>query len=470
MSMFRTRMGKMLLIILVGLCGWFSPIPQGVDPQAWHLMGIFAATVIGLILSPYPLGAMAVFSLTVVVATGLLNMKAVLAGFADPTIWMIACAFFISRGFIKTGFGRRVGYAFISKLGHSSLGLAYGLVLTDLLFAPAMPSTSARCGGIITPLFRSIAEAYESTPERGTERRIGAFLVQCIFQCNAITCAMFLTSMAGNPMVGKLAGSLGITITWTQWAVAAIVPGLVSLAVIPLLLYRFYPPELKKTPEMRLMAIEKLREMGPMTRNEWIVLLVFVGLVALWVCGAALDIDATLTAFAGLAVLLLTGVLNWDDVISEKEAWHTMVWFAVLLTLASQLNQLGFVTWFGGEIAQSVQGMNWIPMLGILLLAYYYSHYMMASAIAHISAMYAIFVSIAIAAGAPPMLTVLVFGMFSNLYMATTHYSGGPAPILFGCNFIPLATWWKIGFLISLVVIPIWLILGSAWWKVLGFW
>ncbi|MDW9427562.1 anion permease, partial [Yersinia enterocolitica] len=174
--------------------------------------------------------------------------------------------------------------------------------------------------------------------------------------------------------------------------------------------------------------------------------------------------------FIGLAILLLSGALTWDDVITEREAWHTMIWFAVLLTLAGQLNKLGFITWFGTLIAGSVQGMNWLPMMGILLLAYYYSHYMMASAIAHISAMYAIFVSIAIAAGAPPMLAVLVFGMFSNLYMATTHYSGGPAAILFGCNFIPLATWWKIGFLISLVVIPIWLIIGSVWWKVLGLW
>ncbi|AJI87508.1 transporter, divalent anion:Na+ symporter family protein [Yersinia rochesterensis] len=470
MLILKTRIGKMLLILLIGISIWFSPVPESVDPRAWHLMAVFAATVIGVILSPYPLGAMAVFGLTAATATGLLSIKEVLAGFSDPIIWMIACAFFISRSFIKTGFGRRVGYLFISKLGHSSLGLAYGLVLTDLLFAPAMPSTAARCGGIITPLFRSISDVYESNPEQSTERKIGAFLVQCIVQCNAIICAMFLTSMAGNPMIGKLAGEMGITITWASWALAAIVPGLISLTVIPLLLYRFYPPELKKTPEMRAQAIVKLKEMGRMSRNEWIVLSVFIGLVTLWVCGTMLNIDATITAFIGLAILLLSGVLTWDDVIAEKEAWHTMIWFAVLLTLASQLNKLGFIRWFGASMAGSVQGMNWVPMMGILLLAYYYSHYMMASAIAHISAMYTIFVSITISAGAPPMLTGLVFGMFSNLYMATTHYSGGPAAILFGCNFIPLTTWWKIGFLISLVVIPIWLIIGSVWWKVLGFW
>ncbi|TON80384.1 anion permease, partial [Vibrio parahaemolyticus] len=121
---------------------------------------------------------------------------------------------------ITTGFGRRVGYWFISKLGHNSLGLAYGLVLTDLLFAPATPSTTARCGGIISPLFRSVASAYDSDPEKGTENRIGAFLVQCIFQCNAITCAMFLTSMAGNPLAANFAKEQGVEITWAGWATA----------------------------------------------------------------------------------------------------------------------------------------------------------------------------------------------------------------------------------------------------------
>ncbi len=461
---------KLLAILLLGSALWMIPIPQGVNPTAWQLMAVFVATVIGLILAPFPLGAMAMLSMTIVVLLGILSIKDVLAGFADPAIWMIACAFFISRGFIKTGFSRRVGYWFISKLGKNSLGLAYGLVMTDLIFAPAMPSTTARSGGIITPLFRSIADVYGSTPEQGTERKVGAFLVQCIFQCNAITCAMFMTAMAGNTLVAKFARDAGHEITWAAWAIAASVPGVISLIVIPLLLYKFFPPELKDTPQMQAVASEKLKELGPLSSKEWTVLLVFVGLVVFWVLGPWLQIDPTLTALMGLMILILSDALKWDDVLSEKEAWHTVIWFSVLMTLAGQLAKLGFIKWFGAVVTTSVGGMAWLPMMIILLLVYYYSHYLMASAIAHISAMYAIFVSIAIAAGAPPMLTVIVFGVFSNLYMATTHYSGGPAPILFGTGYMSLATWWKIGFLMSLVIIPIWLIIGGAWWKLLGLW
>ncbi|HFQ4944275.1 TPA: anion permease [Vibrio vulnificus] len=461
---------KLLSLFVLGSVLWFLPVPDGLTEQAWQMMVIFVTTVLSLILAPLPLGAMALLGLTAATLLGVLPIKTALNGFAHPTIWMIAAAFFISRGFITTGFGRRVGYWFISKLGHNSLGLAYGLVLTDLLFAPATPSTTARCGGIIAPLFRSVASAYDSDPEKGTQNRIGAFLVQCIFQCNAITCAMFLTSMAGNPLAANFAKEQGVEITWAGWAAAAIVPGLLCLFLIPLAMYLFFPPELKKTPEMRAIAKEKLQQMGAMTRDEIMVCATFIGMVTLWVLGPTLGIHATVTALIGLVFLLLSRTITWDAVLSEKEAWHTITWFAVLIMMASELNKLGFIKWFSNSIGESLSGFSWATTVILLLLVYYYSHYLMASAMAHISAMYSAFLAIAISAGAPPMLAAIVLGIFSNLYMSTTHYSSGPAPILFGAGFHNLQNWWKIGFVFSLIVIPIFIFVGGMWWKVLALW
>ncbi|EOB3566864.1 anion permease [Vibrio vulnificus] len=461
---------KLLSLFVLGSVLWFLPVPDGLTEQAWQMMVIFVTTVLSLILAPLPLGAMALLGLTAATLLGVLPIKTALNGFAHPTIWMIAAAFFISRGFITTGFGRRVGYWFISKLGHNSLGLTYGLVLTDLLFAPATPSTTARCGGIIAPLFRSVASAYDSDPEKGTQNRIGAFLVQCIFQCNAITCAMFLTSMAGNPLAANFAKEQGVEITWAGWAAAAIVPGLLCLFLIPLAMYLFFPPELKKTPEMRAIAKEKLQQMGAMTRDEIMVCATFIGMVTLWVLGPTLSIHATVTALIGLVFLLLSRTITWDAVLSEKEAWHTITWFAVLIMMASELNKLGFIKWFSNGIGESLSGFGWATTIILLLLVYYYSHYLMASAMAHISAMYSAFLAIAISAGAPPMLAAIVLGIFSNLYMSTTHYSSGPAPILFGAGFHSLQNWWKIGFVFSLIVIPIFIFVGGMWWKVLGLW
>ncbi|RAH22244.1 DASS family sodium-coupled anion symporter, partial [Vibrio vulnificus] len=262
----------------------------------------------------------------------------------------------------------------------------------------------------------------------------------------------------------------GVEITWAGWAAAAIVPGLLCLFLIPLAMYLFFPPELKKTPEMRAIAKEKLQQMGAMTRDEIMVCATFIGMVTLWVLGPTLGIHATVTALIGLVFLLLSRTITWDAVLSEKEAWHTITWFAVLIMMASELNKLGFIKWFSNGIGESLSGFGWATTIILLLLVYYYSHYLMASAMAHISAMYSAFLAIAISAGAPPMLAAIVLGIFSNLYMSTTHYSSGPAPILFGAGFHSLQNWWKIGFVFSLIVIPIFIFVGGMWWKVLGLW
>lgn len=458
-------------VVLLGAMLWFIPPPVGVDPRAWHLLAIFVATIVGIITKPLPMGAIAILGIMATAITGTLTINQALSGFGNGTIWLIVIAFFISHGFIKTGLGNRIAYFFIRLVGHKSLGLSYGLIATDLVLAPAIPSNTARAGGIIYPLLKACAQAYGSDPKQGTQRKIGAFLIQTSFQGNVITSAMFLTAMAANPLAAKLAGQMGITVTWGGWALAALVPGLVSLLVVPLLIYKLYPPEVKETPGATQMAREKLAEMGRMHRDEWVMLGVFVLLLFLWIFGDALaGIDSTTTALLGLGVLLVSRVLTWKDILEEQGAWDTLVWFAALVMMATFLNTLGLIPWFTKTAGALVGHTNWGWAFLALSLLYFYSHYLFASNTAHVSSMYAAFLAVSVAVGTPPLIAALVLGFFSNLFGSMTHYGTGPAPVLFGSGYVELGTWWKLGALVSVVNIAIWLGVGSVWWKVLGLW
>ena len=458
------------LPVLVGLVIWFIPAPDGVEVQAWHLLAIFIATIVGIIAKPLPMGAIAVIGITVTSLSGTLTIDQSLSGFGNKTIWLIVMAFFVARGFIKTGLGSRIGYMFMRLLGKKTLGLSYGLILTDMILAPAIPSNTARGGGIIYPILRSVAEAYGSRPEDGTSRKLGAFLIKTSFQTLIISSTMFLTAMAANPLSAKFAAEQGVEISWGLWALAASVPGLVSLIVIPLLLYKIYPPEIKETPQAVQMAKDKLAEMGKITTHELIMLGTFFLLIVLWIFGGSIGVHSTTAALIGLAVLLISTVLNWQDVLNEKGAWDTLVWFAALLMMASNLNSLGLIPWFGEMMGEMVGGTSWGVAFIILALAYFYSHYLFASNTAHISAMYAAFLAVAIGVGAPPMLAALVLAFFGNLMSSMTHYGTGPAPVFFGSGYVEMGTWWKLGFLISVINIVIWLGIGGLWWKVLGLW
>ena len=416
------------------------------------------------------MGAIAMLGIAATALTGTLTINESLSGFGHPIIWLIVIAFFISRGFIKTGLGSRIAYLFMARVGKKSLGLAYSMIMTDLVLAPVIPSNTARSGGVIFPILRSIAKSYRSEPDDATARRIGAFLIKTSFQGTVITSAMFLTAMAGNPLAAKLAGNAGVELTWGGWALAAIVPGLVSLAVVPWILYKIYPPEIKETPEAPQMARDRLAEMGKLESSEWTMFATFCLLLLLWIFGGELGIHSTTAAFVGLSVLLISGVLRWDDFLQEKGAWNTLVWFAALVMMATHLNKLGLIPWFGETMASAVTGIGWVTAFLILSLIYFYSHYLFASNTAHISSMYGPFLAVAIAVGTPPMLAALVLGFFSNLFSSTTHYGTGPALVLFGSGYVEMGPWWKLGGLISLINILIWLGIGAFWWKAIGVW
>ncbi len=462
--------------LLVGLIIWFLPVPHGVKIEAWHLLAIFIATITGIILKILPMGAVAIIGIAVTALTGVLDpenpgnaIAYSLSGFANTTIWLIVLAFFIARGFIKTGLGSRIAFLFVKRLGKRTLGLSYGLLGADLILAPAIPSNTARAGGIIYPIMRSLALGFGSDPDKPeTCRKMGSFLTMTAYHGNIITSAMFMTAMAANPLAAKLATDAGFEITWGSWALAASVPGIISLAVVPYLLYKIYPPEIKATPNAPGIAQERLDEMGPMSISEWIMLFTFITLIILWIFGNSIGVHGTTAGIIGLSVLLVSGVLTWNDVVSEKGAWDTLVWFAALVMMATYLNKLGMIGWFGTTMEESISGVSWTTAFPIIICIYFYSHYLFASSTAHVSAMYAAFLAVGVAVGIPGMLLALTLGFVSNLYAVVTHYGMGPAPVLFGSGYVDLKTWWILGFIMSIVFLIIWMGIGGLWWKVIG--
>ena len=183
-----------------------------------------------------------------------------------------------------------------------------------------------------------------------------------------------------------------------------------------------------------------------------------------------MGISSAVAALTGLAILLLTGTLRWKDILGERGAWDALVWFGVLINLASHLNSMGLIPWFGDQLAAVLGEGHWMRSFVILSLLYFYSHYLFAGNTTHISSMYAPFLAVAIAVGTPPLLAALVLGYFSNLFSGMTHYGTGPAPVFFGTGYVQMSDWWKLGGLLSVVNILIYFIAGGLWWKVLGIW
>ncbi|HEU4479231.1 MAG TPA: DASS family sodium-coupled anion symporter [Pyrinomonadaceae bacterium] len=464
------KLAKWAVVLASGLIVLAFPVPQGITTKSWQLFAIFVATIIGSIVRPLAGGAVVLLGIATIALTGVLPVEEALGGYADPIVWLVLAAFLMSRGMIKTGLGRRIAFLFIRTIGRRSLGLGYALVSTDMVLASVIPSNAARSGGIIFPVAKSLAEAYESKPGPSA-RRLGAFLMTLVYQCDVIICAMFLTGQASNVLIAKFARDVtGIELSYSGWLLAAVVPGLLSLIAFPLILYRIFPPEIKHTPEASEFASRELQLMGRMSRDEKLMLLVFALIAGLWMTTTFHGINYAVVALVGIGVLLLSGVLSWDDVITERNAWDVFIWYGGLVRMAEALAETGIIKQFADAAAGFTSGWTWWAALALLLLVYFYAHYGFASITAHATAMYIPFLTVIIAAGAPPYLAVLSLAYFSNLDASLTHYGTTPAPIYFGSGYVTQRMWWRIGLIASLITIPIWVIFGFTWWKVLKLW
>lgn len=465
-------MKNLAICIGVGVAISLCPAPAGVTAKAWNLLAIFAGTIVGIITTPLPLGAVAVLGLGVSMLTKTLTFAEAFSAFANEIPWLIAIAYWLAGGFIKSGLGNRIAYSMVAAFGKTTLGLTYSLVLGEAVLSPAIPSVAARAGGIFFPLAKALCLACGSDPDKGTAKKMGAYVMKTCFQTTTISSAMFITAMAANPLAVNLAAAEGINISWGLWALAGIVPGLICLLTVPLILYALYPPETKDTPDAPAAAKKELEKLGPMSRDEKITAAAFLITVGLWIGGAGLGVNSVAAATVGLAILLITGVISWKECLNNNAAWDTLTWFAALIAMAAYLNKFGFIPWFSSSVVDIVGGLGltWQPAFGIILVLYFYSHYFFASGAAHIGAMYTAFLAVARACGTPPMLAALALGQTSNLMGCLTTYGIGSAPPYFGAGYVPQGDWLRLGFTLSLYYLAVWVGCGLTVWKALGIW
>lgn len=466
----RSRTIKLLVIALIPALMYVIPVPTGLDPATWTMLGIYLAAIVSIILRPFPEPVM---MLIVIGLAGLLlvDIGSLLTGYASGTTWLVFAAFAISQAFVQTGLGRRLSYILIGKFGRTTLGLGYVLALTDGIISPATPSATARSGGIVYPVFRSIAETLGSPPEEG--QKLGSYLTLLMYHVSMSTSAMFLTAMAPNAIIAQYANDiLDVDLSWLNWAIAIGVPGLLILLFMPYLLYKVYPPEIKEIPNYKEISEKGLAEMGPLSRHEKLLAVFFVVAIILWSTGSITGFGGAAVALTFLAACFISGILNWDSILNLKGAWSTLIWYGGIIGISSALADLGFFTWLADVIQTnfSFQGLNmWLVLLVLLILSLLV-RYIFASVAAYVASFIPVLYTLGLAAGVPAAPLALLIAASAAYGSMLTHYGGAVGPVLFGTGYVKQKTWWSLGAVSVGVNILIYMTLGMAYWKLLGLW
>jgi DASS family divalent anion:Na+ symporter len=452
--------GALPFVIAIGI--WFTPVPAGLTPQAWHLFAVFVAAISSVLVGAFPLLTAAMIAVAAVVLTGTITPAQAYSGFANASVLLVVVAFIVAQAVVKSGLGRRISLFMVSRFGGSSLGLAYSIVATDAFIAPAFPSNTAR-GGVLFPIVLSVAQGAGSVPGDDERRRLGGYLMFCAMASLAVSSALWMTATSANPIGVQITKQYGLEIGFGNWLIASCVPAVTALALLPWLVSKLFPPRVGKTPEAPKAARAELAGMGALSRAERITGVVFVIMVASWVAADALKLNVTGTAFAGLGALLLTGVLTLDDIAAMGDTLATFLWLAVLFALSGQLNELGFMSYAGERLAAQLGGMAWPTLYVTLIVLYVAIHYMFVSQSSQVLALLGVFLDVGVRGGVPAPL--MSFGLlFASSYFSVITPQGGSQNIIFAASgYLTQGELYRLGLLVTLAFLAVFLVVGTPW-------
>ena len=466
--------------VAVALIIALIPVPAGLAPHAWYFFAIFAGVIVGLVVEPFPGPAISLFGVTLatVLAPWVLyspediarpGFNAVnaaltwaLSGFGNSTVWLIFGAFMFALGYEKTGLGRRIALILVRAMGRRTLTLGYAVTVADTLLAPFTPSTTARSAGTIFPVIRNLPPLYDSKPNDPSARKIGSYLMWTALAATCINSSMFLTAMAPNLLAVEIVKKTAkLDISWMDWLTAFAPVGVILLVSLPLLVYVLYPPTIKEGSEVPAWADEELRTMGGLSRREIILAVLVLLALAMWIFGGDF-VNATTAALIVVSLMVLTRIVSWDDILSNKQAWSTLVWFATLIALADVLNRTGFVTWFAQSVSAHMGGFSPTIAMVVLVCVYFFSHYLFASITAHTTAMLPVMLAVGGAIPGMPMQALAQMLVLSGGIMSVlTPYAGGPNPVYYGSGYLPTKDFWLLGAIFGAIFFGLWLAIGT---------
>jgi len=441
---------------------WFAPVPAGLTSEAWHLFALFVAAIASVLFGAFPLLTSTMIAVAAVVLTGTISPAKAFSGFANASVLLVVIAFLVAQAVVKSGLGRRISLFMVSRFGRSSLGLAYSIVLTDAVIAPAFPSNTAR-GGVLYPVVLSVAQGSGSRPDDPEGRRLGGYLMFCGMASLAVSSALWMTATSANPIGIQIAREFGVEIGFGKWLIAASVPALTAIALLPWLVARLFPPGVGETPEAPVAARKALSALGPLSRDERITAVAFALMVTGWILADRLGLNVTSIAFAGLGLLLMTNVLTLDDIAAQGDTLTTFLWLAVLFALSGQLNELGFMGYAGQRLASYLGGLSWPVTYVTLVVLYVAIHYMFVSQSSQVLALLGVFLDVGIRGGVPAPLMAFAL-LFASSYFSVITPQGGSQNVIFvGSGYLTQPELYRMGLLITLFFLAVFLVVGTGW-------
>ncbi|KAJ1719760.1 hypothetical protein LPJ53_005522 [Coemansia erecta] len=498
-----SRFVSALPAIVVAIIISHLPVPDGLTYTSMRLLGVFAGVVTGLLTADYAMSVVLAVALLALTLTESFmcttsdgrqiecdrcrtvyrgksgkwheykcdpiggSFDVAISGFSNRVAWLVFTAFHIGRAVEKTGFGRRVSLTLVRAMGRSTVGIGYAICVAELVLAPFIPSNTARGGGIVYPIVESVIASLGVEPQMG-ENALGGFLSLVASHANLLSSSLFITGMAGNPIVASKAASIfGIDFGFAEWFLGASVPALLLLFMLPPIMHAYLRPRVDFA-RLEQEIHRQSASLGPVAAAEYKLCATLLCCLVLWVGTPYFGVDATVVAYMAILVLILVDVLTWEDIVKNHKAWDTFFWLASFIVLAEQLSALGVTGWIGDSLSRSLHNASPLSSTLSLAVAYFFSMYLFSSISSHVVAFVGPFFAAGHVLGCPPRLLAILLALFSSMAGVLTPFSTGSVAIYAAQGYVSQPRWFMIGVMTAVVILGVTFSVGLLWWKLLG--
>lgn len=459
----------LLMAFAVGALICFMPLPVGLTPEGQKSLGLFCALITLWATEPVPLPIISLLMLPACMFMGLIKMQAALNNFAVSSIYLIGGALIMAVGMSKTGLAERIIFLLMSKIGHTTKRITLGITLANIILAFMVPSTSARTA-ILLPMCLGLMTIFREATGKEGRSNFGASLLLVLTMTNATISAGILTATIPNPVTADfIHKATGKLLSYQEWFMYGFPPALLMTFLTWWFVNFMFKPEIKELPGGQDFIREKLRERGPVTREEWITGAIFMLVVVLWMTGSLTGINTTLVVLIGVCLMFIFRIITW------KEANGTVA-FQFMLTLgggflvANLLISTGAASWAAGQLFSLLQleGASTLFTLIVVMLTVQYLHLPFMGTTKMTTMIIPIVIGIAEVAKISPLVIAMPAGMIIGGYPLFLFYNTIPNILVYNTGEMRFSDFPKVGFALCTAAAIIYCITAVTYWKWLG--
>jgi len=465
----------------------FTDLEPG-KPEVTVTMAVAALMAIWWVTESIPLAVTALVPVVLFPAFGVLDGRAVSEVYMNHIIFVYVGGFMMALAMERWGLHRRIALKLLMFIGVSPGRILVGFMLTSAFLSMWISNTATTM--MMIPIVMSIVVSLEETLSGKSINKYATGLFLAIAYSASIGGMSTLVGSPTNlvcPRILTLLYPGAPEISFTSWMVFALPISAVMLVMVWVVIHlRFRPAEKWKGID-RDHFRKAYRKLGPSSREERTVFVLFLLLAFLWITRAGITFssvtipgwaqlfktpayinDGTVAIFVSILLFIVPAgkdrkerIMNWKT--AQRIPWNIVLLFGGGFALALGFQSSGLAIWFGEQLLWTEGISPWLILLAVVALMSFLTE--LTSNVASTQMLLPVFASLAISSGNNPLLLMIPATLASSLaFMLPT--ATPPNAIIFGTNRINIATMVRTGFMLNmlgiLVVALVTWLLGSS--------